>query len=369
MNQNEIFYSLLRLSLGIAHDFPTDVSADAWQHLYEMSVKQCLVGVCYQGVSQLPPTQQPPIQLAMQWACEAEAIRGMNIQQNEEAARLTQLFAAEGRKTAILKGQANARLYPDKLSRTPGDIDIWVEGGRDNVIDLIKKMGMMNENDTDSPDYKPEIQFHHVHLPPNSNGIMVEVHFLPSTRIYNPLTNRRLQRWLEQEILSVTMADEGFWIPSIRFALVMQLAHIQKHFFFGGIGLRQLTDYYWLLRKASENDIETVKSVLKRCGLRHTAQALMWVLQEVFYLQDQQMLLAPDAFRGKWLLNDILYGGNFGRYHDFNQLRGYKRVLFNRKYQMKLMYFDFWENFWIEVRSWIAIFKVIVARIKKRLCL
>lgn len=51
MNQNELFYSLLRLSLGIAHDFPADVSADTWQRLYEMSAMQSLVGVCYQGIS------------------------------------------------------------------------------------------------------------------------------------------------------------------------------------------------------------------------------------------------------------------------------------------------------------------------------
>lgn len=31
----------------------------------------------------------------------------------------------KGHRTAILKGQANARLYPDKYARQPGDIDIF----------------------------------------------------------------------------------------------------------------------------------------------------------------------------------------------------------------------------------------------------
>ena len=39
---------------------------------------------------------------------------------------------------AILKGQANARLYPDKFSRETGDIDIWVEGGRESVLALLQ---------------------------------------------------------------------------------------------------------------------------------------------------------------------------------------------------------------------------------------
>ena len=37
--------------------------------------------------------------------------------------------------TFTLKGQANARLYPDKLSRQPGDIDLWVEGGYKSVVE------------------------------------------------------------------------------------------------------------------------------------------------------------------------------------------------------------------------------------------
>jgi hypothetical protein len=35
--------------------------------------------------------------------------------------------------------------------------------------------------------------------------------------------------------LSVSKVDEGFYVPSVRFALVMQLAHIQRHFLAGGI--------------------------------------------------------------------------------------------------------------------------------------
>lgn len=54
-----------------------------------------------------------------------------------------------------------------------------------------------------------------------------------------PLTDddwRRLQQWLEQEILHTTTVEQGFNVPSVRFALMMQLAHVQRHFLGGGIG-------------------------------------------------------------------------------------------------------------------------------------
>lgn len=52
------FYKLLRLSLRLTQEFPVDVSAEAWRRLYQTAVRQSLVGVCYQGVCQLPEGQQ-----------------------------------------------------------------------------------------------------------------------------------------------------------------------------------------------------------------------------------------------------------------------------------------------------------------------
>ena len=231
------FYKLLRLSLRLTQEFPVDVSADGWRRLYQTAIRQSLVGVCYQGVCLLPEGSKPPVEIAMQWASEAESIKGMNELLYQEAARLTREFEEKGHRTAILKGQANARLYPDKYARQPGDIDIWVECGRESVLALL-------------PNH-PKAAYHHVHLPKNELGVTVEVHFRPSSGNFNPITNRRLQRWLKKEILSATMVEEGFCVPSIRFALVMQLAHIQRHFLGGGIGLRHVCDYYWLLCEIS----------------------------------------------------------------------------------------------------------------------
>ena len=110
------FYKLLRLSLGLSQELPVDIDADEWWRLYQMAVQQSLVGVCWQGVCQLPG-KKPPMEVVLQWAYEAETIRELNEQLNGEAVRLTRLFAEQGRQTAILKGQANARLYPDKSAR------------------------------------------------------------------------------------------------------------------------------------------------------------------------------------------------------------------------------------------------------------
>ena len=87
INWNEQFYKLLRLSLGLTQEFPVDVDADGWRRLYQTAIRQSLVGVCYQGVCLLPEGSKPPVEIAMQWASEAESIKGMNELLYQEAAR------------------------------------------------------------------------------------------------------------------------------------------------------------------------------------------------------------------------------------------------------------------------------------------
>jgi hypothetical protein len=327
----ELFYRFLRLSLGLTQEFPVDADKETWLWLYKTAVRQSLVGVCYQGVCLLTDEKRPPMGLAMKWAFEAETLRGRNELQDREAARLTRLFEEKGRRTAILKGQANARLYPDKLSRQPGDIDIWVEGGHDSVLALLTETGLI-----DGLGKTYEEGHHQVRLTENEKRVIVEVHFGSPSSVYNPFANKCLQRWLEGEILHTERVDEGFFVPSIRFALVMQLSHIHHHFMGEGIGLRHVCDYFMLLRNSSAEDRRMVAERLKDFGLQHTAGALMWVLGKVLQMDHALMLCEPDSSRGEWMLNDSMSGGNFGQYSQRQSLGPWQKFFarFSRRVRM-----------------------------------
>jgi len=356
MELNEKYYKLLRAALT-GDDFDLTLSEKEWDDVLEEAFRQSVAGVMGTAVSRLPQDQQPPLEIAVQWAGEVETEKGLNQLLNTEAARLTQFFGDLGRRTAILKGQANARLYPDPLSREPGDIDIWVEGGRESVIRLLDEQGMM-------PEGEMATSYHHVHLPADKNGLTVEVHFRPSSGNNNPITNRRLQRWLEQEILKSEKVEEGFCVPTIPFALEMQLAHIQRHFFSSGVGLRHLCDYYVLLQHSTEEERKEVSESLRRFGLWHIVGAVMWVLSEVLHLDEERMLCKPDGYRGEWLLREVMSGGNFGYYSGVYQ-KGVFGWFFTRWCRrLRLMRFDFWEALFAEMDYWVNIVKRIPLRIK-----
>ena len=366
------FFALLRAAQN-GEPYEADLNTEAWNEIFRQAQRQSVSGVMWPVVKD----RKLPHDIAYQWVGLAERIRGLNELLNREAARLTQLFEKAGRRSVILKGQANARLYgsllkddKDRLTllRTPGDIDIWVEGGRESVVELLIGLGLLEERPTIAnagKRGKATANDHHIHLPATKEGIVVEVHFRPSSGNYCPWTNRRLQRWLEREVLSVTKVEEGFNVPSIRFALVMQLSHIQRHFLSSGVGLRQICDYYWLLRNSIPEDRQKVSEVLRRFGLRRTAGALMWVLGETLHLDEELMICGKDEWRGKWMLREIMEGGNFGHYAERLRTGVWRRFLSCKARNAKLMRFDFWEVVWMELLYMKMIVRTVPERMRR----
>ena len=290
---------------------------------------------------------------------------------NHECSRLTRLFELQGHKTSILKGQANARLYPNPLCRQSGDIDIYVDGGEDNVLETLHNIGLIDK--TNIGQYEGEDNasksYHHIHLPTNENGIDVEIHFLPSSGVWNPFANKRLQKFLKNEIKAdCVMVEDGFWVPSLKFALVMQMAHIQKHYMDEGVGFRQVIDYFYLLKTSRNEDTDNrcVDELLRNFGLRKMAGALMWVLKEILGLDENLLITSTDERRGKMLLRDILHGGNFGHYAEEKKQNGLRRLFWGRIRHIRLLYFDFGEAFWFELHYWkMQSFKTFI-RIQRR---
>ena len=338
---------------------PTD---DEWTQLFRMSKKHAVVGLLWSVVCK----HKMPMTLAVQWASEAEQIRGLNGLMNDEAARLTEAFRNWGIKTVILKGQANARLYNDPLVRQPGDIDIWVEGGKERVMKLLIEMGFTQPQDLKGRNGKNLVNYHHVHLPKNDRGVDVEVHFRPSSGNHNPLTNKCLQRWLETEVKHIEETEDGFSVPLLKFALVMQLAHIQHHFLNSGVGLRQICDYYLLLKHSTADDRQEVKGLLNQFGLRRIGGALMWVLAEVFGLDNALMLCKPDKYRGKWLLRFIMAEGNFGYYAQHVKAKSDVVYFLKKEYRrLKLLPFAPSEMVWLELMHWKDLFGLLPERIRR----
>lgn len=360
--------------MGTGSPFSRILTAEEWQWLYEQAKRQTLQGVLYKGIEKLPAEYRPPRDILVRWGCKYSQIASLNARMNETAAKLTRMFADRGARTVILKGQANARLYPDPSSRHAGDIDILVEGGRKRVLSLLKEMDLLEKVT------REEVSNLHAHLDAKHfGGITVEVHFMPT---YNnsPFTTRNMQRYFHSvlaepgavtfvQLDSAQSAEPhlGFNVPPATFALMMQLSHMQRHFVESGLGLRQLIDYYHVLRNSTPADRERTVANLKKCGLYNMAGATMWILEKLLSLPQEPMLCAPDERRGRMLLDVILADGNFGHYSSNNySVPLVRHWLTNARRYLDRITFDMRESLWGEYRFVTRFVTSIPYRIKTR---
>ena len=284
----------------------------------------------------------------------------MNKKFYAECQRLTKLFEDNVRKTAILKGQANSLLYPDKYIRQPGDIDIYVEGGKESVIKLLDTMGLLSKEEEELMSY------HHIHLEQHDSDIVVEVHFRPSQGFYNSFCNKRLQKFLLEEVRASQLNETGFYLPTMKFALAMQLSHVLRHFIEEGIGLRQITDYYLLLKNSTPDDRAAISARLGDYGVKRFSAALMYVLKMIYNLDDGLMLCKPDDKYGTTLLTEIVNGGNFGWFRTERKTGNLASPVERKIHSLKLSSLYPRERTWIILKTIGTFFAKLPQRIKYR---
>lgn len=361
MRERESLYGilckLLRIGLGISNDFPYALDEKEWQSLFLMAKKQTVLGVAYDALSLLPAKSFPRL-LAMRYMIPTESIRGLNRLMNREAVRYTSLFAERNVRSVILKGQANARLYPKAFSRQSGDIDIWIPGGFDKVKQLLLDMGLVSKN-INACEATRHISFR------NENGIMIEIHHRPVEILFR---NKELQDFFLDEFEKSTLTPEGFYSPGIRFALVMQLQHLYHHCIKEGVGLRHYMDYFILLTNSTEEDRKLAWSKIQRFGLAKACGGVMWLLDNVFDLSRELMLCSPDEKIGMRLYKNMMEEGNFGRGSLKNKgsQSSLKRWFRDRIHTLSWLRYDPLYSISNEIMYWKESMALIPIRIKRR---
>lgn len=257
-----------------------------------------MVGVLNDAVHRLPESQLPPSNLLNEWDSQTAKIGRIYHTHEDHVKELESILKRLGLHGCILKGTGLAHLYPNPERRMCGDIDLWIKGDRDSIIAAFEG--------ADYPVY--DILYQECKI-----GIFldaeVEVHFHPS-KMYNPFRNARLQRYFEKN--SPIRDDVTLTYPDAKFNAVFCMAHMHRHYLEGGIGMRQMMDYYYVLRDLKPTDRESVMKTLAHLGMKRFTASVMTCVQFNFGLEDEYLLCPPDIKHGGKLVNDIISMGNFG---------------------------------------------------------
>jgi hypothetical protein len=245
MIQTSAIFLFLNYCLGKKVDMSMVVAKIDWRQLYNFASRQALLGFCFDGIERLTKEfseelKQNPMgrDLLMTWMGAAQQIRRQNMKVNAVAGKLYSKFREDELRCCILKGQGNALMYPNPYSRTPGDIDVWIDASRERIMEYAQKK------------FELEDDIRLQHLETSLDGVPVELHFFPCS-MNNPIYHARLQKWFRRNadlqcshIVGLPDGAGDIAIPTTAFNVIYQLTHLYHHFFDEGIGMRQIIDYF-----------------------------------------------------------------------------------------------------------------------------
>ena len=180
-----VLFDFLKYCLGAKSDVIKVIAGIDWLEEYSFASKQALLGLCFEGIERLgkeypEELKQNPIErnLLMTWMGKAQQIRRQNMKVNVVAGKLFSMMKEDGFRCCILKGQGNALMYPNSYSRTPGNIDVWMNASREEITEYAKRHFNLED----------DIRFHH--LETTMDCVPVELHFFPCS-MDNPLYHAR----------------------------------------------------------------------------------------------------------------------------------------------------------------------------------
>ena len=282
----DLFFSLLRAGLygSPLPDFPA-LTGKQWRVILEMARRQTVVGVLYQGISQLPQGYPLPQDLLFLMVAEIDRVEKRSRKVHEIVRMLTAEFEAQGLHPIIMKGTTVSAFYAQPYYRECGDIDLYFPPEEFDAAAAL--MAPVSPAPDGSVHYKRD-------------GIDIDQH-----RRYFDIHSRVLPA-----------------VPSPEAILLMLSAHILKHCMGPGIGLRQICDLA-MAYKALNVEPERLRACFRDAGLERWNQLLFSFLHK--YLGAEP--LYENQPSPEPLLKIVLEGGNFGHHSQAREASLYKNPL------------------------------------------
>ncbi len=341
MSNTDKYIDFLKWCLDTSLDKPNCIDTINWHALLEFAMSQAVIGIYWCGIKRLGKLKvnKPTDDDILEWMAAYKKIEKNNRKLNKVTSCVWNNFESENFDAVILKGQGNATIYPDPFSRTSGDVDILVAPKFDKTLGVLSPKDNIKKVIRYCKNIFPggKACYHHIGFI-KKEGIEIEVHYRASW-LNNPWNNKRMQQFFragfkESMSIRVDLPENmgAIAIPSWNFNLIYQQAHILNHVMHFGVGLRQIVDYYYLLKSQTLKG-QDFKKLIKALGLKGISESLMWVLSEKLGLEDKYLISKSNEKSGRFLFDEILATGNFGHYDkrflELFQLRNEYSVLKN----------------------------------------
>lgn len=313
---------------------PIDFSA-----IYQLAEEQSVVGLITAGIENVNANANAnhndnfkiPQEWALQFIGATLQIEQRNRAMNEFVAWLIDELRRKGVYALLVKGQGIAKCYERPLWRSSGDVDLLLS---DSNYELAKKILQPLASDVES-EYT-----HFKHQGMTIDGWVVELHGTQhsrlSGRVDRMIDGAQREVFYGGKVRSWQNGRTQVFLPAPDEDVIFVFTHILHHFFFEGIGLRQICDWcrlLWTYRESLNHGL--LESRIKKAGLMSEWKAFGAFAVKYLGMPVEAMPLFNDNDNHNANLNRkadricafVLEVGNFG----YNQRRDYSGMSYTKR--------------------------------------
>lgn len=319
-DKNALFFKLIKAGLWEQELVLFSLGKTDLEEVYRMATSQSVVGLIASGLEHAVGAKAPKLSV-LPFMGRVLQIEQRNIEMNRFVAKLIRTLNARGIKALLVKGQGIAQCYERPLWRSAGDIDLLLD------IDNYKEAKNLLVEEASSIDLENPITMHQALT---IEQWVIELHGTlhcglssKMDRILDDIQDVTIRKWQVR-----VWENDGVAVilPDVNNDVIFIFTHILKHFYKGGIGLRQICDWCRLLWTYREEiDVTLLENRLRRIGLKSEWKAFgafavhylgmpveaMPLLCETDMVSNSQLKRKADR-----ICSFILEVGNFGHNRD-----------------------------------------------------
>lgn len=224
---------------------------------------------------------------------------------------MVELLAESGIPTAVLKGAAAARSYPEPELRKAGDIDLLVAPEcLEEACKVLERLGCR------AAQWQPAL--HHVALW-TADGIEAEVHTMLAEPFDNEQMNLYLKRKLPECLEHLSRRQVmGVELPMLDYGhhAYELLLHMLQHFLRSGFGLRFLCDWVVLWREdIPEAEQKRYLELVRESRLKGFSDMVTAACRDYLGLEESRIswMELPARISAKEFIQEVLEAEEFGK--------------------------------------------------------
>lgn len=240
-NDQGAFFELVRGGLWERDVELRKYGATDFSQIMRLAEEQSVVGLVTAGLEHVTDVKIPQA-WTLQFIGSTLQIEQQNKAMNVFVAQLKETLCKEDVYAVLVKGQGIAQCYEKPLWRASGDVDLLLsEDNYEKAKEVL--LPLATDVETEYTHFK--------HQGMTIDGFVVELHGTLHSRLSNRVDDMidGVQRdvFFSGNVRSWHNGSTQMFLPAANEDVIFVFTHILHHFFFEGIGLRQLCDWCRLL--------------------------------------------------------------------------------------------------------------------------